>query len=274
MGGSRAASSPSCSSSGSAQRRQLFQQRLGPAPAGQVQQQSQRGVGEIGGDDAAEEERGIVLGLQHPAGMAIDLRLVLLDPQQLGRGVGRADAVAGELIDLGLAAALAHHLSLGRSALVGPDDGRPQRRAGRIHQQRAVHVPAEANHGHVRRAVAGLLCCCDQPLCGLEQRRLPIGRVLLGPIRLGVTGIVGGEGRRNHRAISRKQRRLVAGGAQVVGEEEGGHGGGSVKCQVSSVKCQVSGVGCRVSGVGCRVSGVGCQVRERRMPGDTLTLDT
>ncbi len=49
----------------------LFQQGLGPAPPGQVQQQSQRGVGEIGSDDAAEEERGVVFGLQHPASAAV-----------------------------------------------------------------------------------------------------------------------------------------------------------------------------------------------------------
>ncbi len=102
----------------------------------------------------------------------VDFGLVLLHPQELGRGETGERHVAGDLDE-----AL---LRLG--ALVVPQDGRTQDFARRIEQHQPVHLPGQPDGGDVCPADAAF----GQRLADGARRCLPpFVRILFGPEGMG-----------------------------------------------------------------------------------------
>ena len=99
-------------------------------------------------------------------------------------------------------------------AHVRPDDGIRQRRARLVHAQTAHHLAAEGHGEHVRGIDGG-----EQVAARIAHGLPPVLRVLFGPVAVVVAGGIGAGRAADQFTLGGEQRRLVAGGAQVVGEQ-------------------------------------------------------
>jgi len=119
---------------------------------------------------------GIILGLQTFISFFVHLRLVLFDPEQLGSRVGRAEALPGQVVKRLPITERADPFRLERGALISPDNGPAQWRTLPVHQQRALHGPAETD----RRDTARLDAVCASRRRVACQMPFPNQRVLFG----------------------------------------------------------------------------------------------
>ena len=152
------------------------QQLVGPVARPHVQPQRARGVRHVARELAAQHEAQPVLGQQHMRDAPEQIGLVLVHPQQLGRGEARHREVAGD-------GAQPRHargegVALGGAAAVIPEDGGAQHLVLRIHSHGAVHLPRQADGAHGRER-----CRLRAPQLGHDglQRLPPLRGRLLRP---------------------------------------------------------------------------------------------
>ena len=146
---------------------ELAEELRAPAAVGDVEQQRARGVADLGRVGPGQAVADVVLGQEDLADPLPGPRLVLAEPEQLRRGeagqCGVGDhpdqglAAPGPLLDLG---------ALGRGPLVVPEQGGADHPALAVEEDRAVHLPAQADPGDVRRPPA-------RPGQDLADRRSP-----------------------------------------------------------------------------------------------------
>ena len=169
---------------------QLAQKLATPAAIGDVEHQGAGSVAHLGRERAGEPVADVVLGQEDLAHPVPVLRLMLANPEQLGCGEPRERRV-GHHPDQGLAAAgtLLDLAALSRGSLIVPEQGRANDRAGLVEEDRAVHLPGEADPGDVGRLELAL---GQHGLDRLLRRVPPEPGILLGPARVGVgAGILG-----------------------------------------------------------------------------------
>ena len=139
---------------------------------------------------------------------------MLLDPYQLGSGVGRAEALPGQMVKHFWITDRADPFRLGRGALVGPNNGPAQRFTLPIHQQGTLHGSAETYGCNRSRLDARL---GKQAAGGLPDGSLPIRRILFGPGGLGVERGIGFISRSKcHSLFSIKDGGLIPGRSEIV----------------------------------------------------------
>ena len=109
----------------------VSQHLVAPAPLRHVEQQRARGVGDVDRPLAGELEPHVVLGQHHVRDPGVVVRLVLAQPQQLGRGEAGQRAVAGEL-DEPVEADLAPRSPRTRRRCAGRSRGSPDGSGGRL----------------------------------------------------------------------------------------------------------------------------------------------
>ena len=150
-----------------------------PGAAGHVHPQGACGIGHVRHRLTGQQQPDVVLGQQHPRNLPEHFRLVLFDPQQLGRREPRHRDVAGDPAAIGGAP-----LELGAlrmAAAIVPQDGRPQHPVARIEQSGTMHLARQTESAH--GPVFGWMGGAD-----FRQRRdggaPPVLRVLLRPQRL------------------------------------------------------------------------------------------
>jgi len=118
---------------------------LRPAAMGHVEQQRARGLLHVDCELAREPVAHIVLGTHDVANLGEDLRLMRLDPQQLGQCEIRQSGIAGELDQLFIADLLVQPVALRLGAGVAPDKRRPEHGAVLIKHHGAVHLSCQAD---------------------------------------------------------------------------------------------------------------------------------
>jgi hypothetical protein len=182
--------------------------------AAHVQPQGAGGVGGLADLGTAELQAQPVLGQQHAGDASEQRRLMATQPQQLGGGEAGHGQVAGhrvqhrrQALELG---------ALGVAATVVPEDGRAQRPVVGIEQHRAVHLPRKTDGTHLR---PGLRQALAQRRHRAFGGRPPVGRLLLGPQRLGSRQLQGRRGLADHLLRVVEQQQLDLGGAQIDAEE-------------------------------------------------------
>ena len=157
------------------------QNRRRPVPRRQLQQRCAACAGLVSGVVAGQLVAHVVLGQKDLTDAAVDLRLVLLHPQNLGRGEACQRVITRNAHQIFLAQPQAHIIALFAGALVVPQDSRPQRYALLVQQHQPVHLPAHTDRGHLRRIDAGLL---QRRAHALHRAVPPQIGVLFAPQRL------------------------------------------------------------------------------------------
>ena len=156
------------------------QHALGPVAFGHVQPQGAGGVGHVGDAVARQAQRHVILRQQDFTDGAKQRRLVLLQPQQLGRREAGHGLVARD------GARLGHQRfefdTLGKGARIVPQNGRAQHVLLLVEQRGAMHLArqrdaAQAGKRHWLGAADGR----DHVQRGVP----PVLRVLLGPAGMG-----------------------------------------------------------------------------------------
>ncbi len=127
-----------------------------PAAVRHVEQQRAARLLHVDGKLTGQPVAHIILGAHHVADLREDLRLVRLDPQQLGqREVGQR-GIAGKLDQLLVADLLGQPVALRLRARVAPDERRAQHRALFVEHHRAVHLSGERDRRNRLHAVPGV----------------------------------------------------------------------------------------------------------------------
>ena len=182
---------------------------LGPAPAGDVEEQRARRVGDVGRVLPGEAQPDVVLGQQDVADPGVDVRLVPSQPQQLRSGEARKRTVARQrdqtlepeqLLDLG---------ALGACALVVPEDRRTKHAIRFVEADEAVHLAREPHAGRLDAERRQRLLARLPPVLG----------ILLRPARLRRRERVALLGRGDHVARRRDRKRFHAGRPDVDPDE-------------------------------------------------------
>ena len=160
---------------------QRGQNRRRPLPRRQLQQRCAAGARLVGGEVACQLVAYKILRKKDVADAAVDLRLVLLHPQNLRRREPGQRVVARNAHQVLLAQPQPHIIALFACALIVPQDGRPQRYAVLVQQHQPVHLPAHTDRADLRRIDTRLL----QRRAHARHRAVPpqIG-VLLAPQRM------------------------------------------------------------------------------------------
>ena len=165
-----------------------------PARAGLVR-------GEVAGQLVAH----IVFGQEDLTHAAVELRLVVLHPQNFGRGEAGERVVAGDAHEVLFAQPQAHIIALLARALVVPENGRPQRFAVTVQQHQPVHLAAHAHRGDLRRVNAGLVQRRPQTL---HRAIPPQVRVLFAPEGMGCLERILRRAHRHNLAVGVDDQRL------------------------------------------------------------------
>ena len=160
---------------------------LRPAAVGHVEQQRSRGLLHVDGELAGEPVAHVVLGAHDVADLREDLRLMRLDPQQLGEGEVGQRGIAGELDQALVADLLGQPVAFGLGAGVAPDERGAQDLAVFIEHDRAVHLAGEANR---RDGLARFRSVGERFANGILGGAPPVLGILFGP-----AGVRGAEGR-------------------------------------------------------------------------------
>ena len=212
---------------------QFLQQVRGPLALVDVQGDGQRGVGIVGVAHAPRQAAvEVVLDVHEPAGPAVHLGLVLLQPEDLWQRIVGVGPVAGQAVEVLEGHDLEDARNLRLGAAVGVDDVGVQRLAALVHGDAAVHRARQAHAG--------------DPLGGDLLQQLPYAvqhggeyrvRVLLGPVGVGVLGGIASPHRRKRLAPGVEQRTFAAGGAGVTGQYQVFFHGISASFVVRVVHC-------------------------------------
>ena len=175
-----------------------------PVAGREVEQDRPRPVGLVERVLAGEPEPDVVLGQEHVRDPAPDVRFVVADPDELGRGEARQGVVAGDLDEPLRTDGRPDGVALGGRALVVPQDGRPQDGIGRVEQDEAVHLAGQPDRDDVlaRRAGRGE----HRPDGGDGAVPPQVGR-LLAPARVGHLEAVLGRPDADDRAPTRRSGR-------------------------------------------------------------------
>jgi len=132
----------------------------------------------IDGEFAGEPVAHIILGAHDVLDLCEDLRLMRLDPEQLGQGEVGQRRVAGQLDQLFIADLLVQPVALRLGARVAPDQRRAQHSAIFVQHHGTVHLAGEAEGGDcLARFRRGLDGSANRLLRGPP----PVFRVLLRP---------------------------------------------------------------------------------------------
>ena len=184
-----------------------------PAPMRHVEHQRARRVRDIDRVFAAQLKADVVLRQQHVAHAAPDVRLVAADPQQFRQREIGERGIRRQLEQPIAADGVVQPPALGLGALVAPDDRRPQDRAARVEQHRAVHLSGETDARDGIGRDAGLRQDRAQRIL---RRAPPVGGILLGPrrTRRGKRRVLRRR-RAQERAVFSKQQRARAAGADI-----------------------------------------------------------
>ena len=156
-----------------------LQHLVAPGAACHVEPHRAGGIGHVAGEVAAEAPAQVVLGQQHLVDALEQIRLVLRQPQQLGRGEARHHQVAGDLPRPGHTP-----LQLGAflvCAPVVPENRRTQHAGLGIEQRGTVHLAGQADGLDRRRGDALRGCRGQRGLQGLLAGGPPLRRILLAP---------------------------------------------------------------------------------------------
>ena len=187
-----------------------------PAPRGNVEEQRPGCVGHVDRTLAAEAEPHVVLRQEHVGDARVHVRLVPAKPEELRSREAGQGAVARKrdealephsLLDLG---------ALGASALVVPEDRRPQRAQTGVEADEPVHLAGQPDRGDRAAAQRG-----QRPLAGTP----PVLRVLLGPPWPRGRERVLLDGLPQHLAGRCHGDRLDSGRADVQADQHGRHDG-------------------------------------------------
>ena len=155
-----------------------------------------------------------VLRDQHVPRVPIDIRLVSAHPQHLRQRVDGIHHVQGPGPQQ-IARACVCRVAFRLRAPVEPQDGRPERIAGAVHEHGAVHMPGQRYAPDVIHRPA-LLPEFVRHRAGCSADRLPpVGRVLLHPTRPRRLHGVTGTGRSKYVAAFIQSNRFGAGRPQV-----------------------------------------------------------
>ena len=191
---------------------QLVQHFVRPAAVRDVQKLHPRRVGYLRRQLAREHIPDVVLGQEDVPALFVYFRLMVADPEDLGRGEAGQRRVGRNRNQPVVSQALGDLLALGGGALIAPDDGAAEHLAPFVQHHQAVHLPGEAD----ARNGAGRHAAFRQHRADPFHRRVPpVGRFLLGiaVLRL-IQRVLRGMGG-HHRPRLVKQRGLGAGGADV-----------------------------------------------------------
>ena len=123
-----------------------FQHLVRPCTPRDIEPERARAVRHIGREIAGHAKAQVILRQQHRSRGSEDFRLMLPDPQQLGRREARHREIAGNLARRGNGSF--QLAALRRAASVVPQDGRPQDCVAFVQQDSAVHLSAETDRTH------------------------------------------------------------------------------------------------------------------------------
>jgi len=145
---------------------------------GHVEQQRAGGLLHVDGELAGEAVADVVLGAHDVPDLGEGLRLVGLDPEELGEGEVGQGGVAGELDEPLVADFFGEPVALGLGAGVAPDERGAQDRAALVEHDGAVHLAGEADGGD---GLAWFRGGGERSADGLLRGAPPVLGVLLGP---------------------------------------------------------------------------------------------
>src|SRR5699024_5966062 len=103
---------------------QFFKQRVRPVACFQIQQQGTGAVRDIGGKGAGQAISDVILGQQNVCDPGVMCRLVVSQPEDLGRLKTSERRVAGNTAQLGFADDGLNGFTGGAGALIVPENGR------------------------------------------------------------------------------------------------------------------------------------------------------
>ena len=176
----------------------------------------QGGVGKVRLPEAAGEVAiDIVLGVEPPARLAVDVGQVLLHPEHLRQRIVHVQPVAGEAVEILRGNDGGDLLHLLFRTRVGVDDVGREGVAVRVHGQAAVHVAGKAHAGHAARAHL-LQELAD---AGIDVFENDVA-ILLRPVVVGVFGAVGAAHCAHSLALRVEQAALEARRSRVTGKDE------------------------------------------------------
>ena len=158
------------------------QHGAGPATVPYVKQQGTRGVGDFHGEFAGHAEPDVVLGQQNLLDAVIDIRFVVADPDQLGRGEAFEGRIGHPVHQVLFASLFRDPAALIGRPRIAPQDGRPEHLVPFIQQDRTVHLARQADPGdgfgrHAGGAHGFAHC--------VRRRAPPVRRILFGPVGTG-----------------------------------------------------------------------------------------
>ena len=177
-------------------------------------------VRRIGQKYTGQAEDDIVLCVECFVRFPVGFRFVFLQPHQFRRTVRRTEPLSGERIVVFIGNLPADAVFFRRGTHIRPDQRIPHRNAVPIHAETAHHMSAERNGFDVRRGNRRLF---DEKFRGFADRAPPVVRILFGAVTRRDVQTVGIHGTFDQRPVRGEQRRLVAGGTEVVCKQIGCH---------------------------------------------------
>ncbi len=135
---------------------QQRKRRLVPARGAHIEEVIAVGLGEIAGQLTGEPRGQVAGGGQEGVRRVEDVRVLRLEPQQLGRDVGRVERVGAQVDQSLRMRPAAQCVSLGLRAAVQPDERGRQRLHLRIDRQQRPTQPIDADACHLLRTGAPL----------------------------------------------------------------------------------------------------------------------
>ena len=184
-----------------------------------VHQTRARGIGKIGRVHTAREPvNEVVLALEEADGFLIDLRLVFMQPDCLGKREVRREDIAGNAVEIVCAKPVQQRFGYGFCARVAPDHRRAQRLTLAVHRQKPQHMPGNADGVDLLEIFRHQLAQHQHCAHGAHP---PVGGVLLDPAVRPVMGGVGGGHVPENVQMRIDQRRLQAACSNVEDQQNG-----------------------------------------------------
>ena len=185
----------------------------------QVHQTRARGIRKIGRVHAAcEPVNEIVLALQETDRFFVDLRLVFMQPDCLGKREVRREDIAGNAVEIVCAKPVQQRFGYGFCARVAPDHRRAQHLTLTVHRQKPQHMPGNADGVDLLEIFRHQLAQHQHRAHGAHP---PVGGILLDPAVRSVMGGVGGGYVPEDVQMRIDQRRLQAARSDVEDQQNG-----------------------------------------------------
>ena len=192
--------------------RKALQHLAGPATARHIHELHARGVGDLGRPFARQPVADVILRQQDMPASGVQCGLVLLHPEDFGRGKARHRRVRRNLDEALLADEPLHALRLRARALIAPEDRRTQHMPRIVQHHQAVHLAREADGYDV-------LCSHARPRDdspgSLAYRPVPILGVLLRPAVMRLAHFIFDRVARRRTACLVEKHRLQSGGSKI-----------------------------------------------------------